>query len=463
MIEPKSTDPLGFTDALRVFRETDQELYEVVARSFNVKAWNQMMRTAREHKPHIYRGIGRGVLALKKGKHTSAGKDVRQELRNIARELVSTYKCDRGFGDVETPKQTVTVRLRHSQVVTGLPAEIMQLNHRLAQDHGGINKWTFGFDNRMFVTDIPEAEIERLRARDEVMSVEVEPIARIMSKEIPQYVPNAVNTDWGVSRCFPDNAWARGIYGKNTKLAILDTGIKQSHPAFWKNGETPYKGGWNFVASSANPADDHDHGTYCAGIICHQHTGLPGTYRGIAPGIDLYIGKVLDAKGSGSYGNIAAGIDWARSIGVDVISMSLGASQGTTALQAACDAAWYAGVVVVAASGNESQADAVSYPGKYQSVIAVAAADYDENIASFSNQGAEIEVAGPGVAIVGPWAGNTYSDYQVTNSGGLYMCASGTSAACPHVAACVGLMKCWYPAALNTDLRQWLREYARDL
>jgi subtilisin len=463
MILPESTETVGFTDTLRVFRETDQELYEVVARTFNVKSWAQMMRSANEHKPHIYRGIGRAVLALKQGKHKSAGKDARQELRKIARELVTTYKCDRGFGDLETPKVTVTVRLRHPEIITGLPQEIMRLNHRLALDHGGINKWTFGFDNRMFVTDIPEDAIESLRAREEVLSVEVEPMARIMSKEIPQYNPDAVNTDWGITRCFPENAWARGLSGKGIKLAVVDTGLDFSHQAFWKDGKTPYVRGWNVVAGNDNPYDDHDHGTYCAGIICHQHTGEKGTYRGLAPDIDLYVAKVLDAKGSGSLANLAAGIDWARSMGVPVISMSLGGSAGSTSLQAACDAAWYAGCLLLVAAGNESNEDQVGYPAYYQSCVAVAAANYEENIADFSNKGAQVEMAAPGVAIAGPWAGHTFTDYQVTNAGGLYICASGTSAATPHVAACAALMKCWYPGATNVELRQWLRDHARDL
>ena len=198
------------------------------------------------------------------------------------------------------PKQTVTVYLKLPDIITGLPKHVMVMSNNLAKDHGGQRKWTFGFDNRMFIVDLDDDAIEELQKSPLVERIEIEPMARIL--EIPTYDPLSVNTDWGVDRIYPEFAWAKGNYGKSTsgraiKVAVLDTGIKSSHECFWKNGICVFKGGYNFVAGSDNPADDHDHGTYCASIVAGQHNGLVGHYRGIAPDIDLYCCKVLDSKG----------------------------------------------------------------------------------------------------------------------------------------------------------------------
>jgi subtilisin len=321
-----------------------------------------------------------------------------------------------------------------------------------------------GFDNRAFTADLDPAAIEELRKNPAVEDVEEGGECHILTAEIPTYNPLAVNTDWGVARVPAAVAWALGYYGQGVKLCVIDTGIQKGNAAFWKDGETCYKGGYNMVAGTDDPEDDHDHGTYCCSMIAHQHTGLAGSYRGIAPSVDLYAVKVLDAKGSGTLANVAAGIDWARENGMHIISMSLGATGGIPALQQACDAAWYAGILVVCAAGNSGpDDDTVNWPAAYASTIAVAAVDYNEFVASFSSRGAEVEISAPGVAIVGALAGFTYGNYAVAGSSERYMCASGTSAACPHVAAAACLIKSWYPLATALELRTLLREHLRDL
>jgi minor extracellular protease Epr len=89
--------------------------------------------------------------------------------------------------------------------------------------------------------------------------------------------------------------------------------------------------------------------------------------------------------------------------------------------------------------------------------------DFNENICDFSSRGPEVEVTGPGRSVVGPWAGHAFAAGVVAGSNNLYIVASGTSGACPHVAACAAIMKNWYPAATNSELRQWLRDRARDI
>jgi subtilisin family serine protease len=470
MLEPETEETAGFTETMQVLKEQDRELYETLAHRLDFKTWGPMLRRLKKHDRQEFNDLNENLAALRAPASLRVPaasyhrrKDAKRVLHRIAKKIAQTYDCDAGFREEGPVVKTVTVRLKHPGVITGLPVEVMEQSNRLAKDFGGKRKWTFGFDNRVFVADLTEEAIAEMEKLDEVESVTIEPMARIMSSEIPTYNPAAVNTDWGVDRCYPTNAWAKGLKGEGVNLCVIDTGIKSDHIAFWHNGETNFKGGWNFVAGDNDPTDDQDHGTYCSGIIGHRHTGVNGHYRGLAPNINLYVCKALDSKGSGSLANIAAAIDWARTHGMHIVSMSLGGPSDSATLKAACDAAWYADLVLCAATGNDGSAVSISYPAKYQSVIAVPAADYSDNIAAFSNKGPEAEITGPGVAIVGPWAGFTYESYVVENSNDLYMCASGTSAACPHVAACAALVKQWYPSITNVALREWLRIHSRDL
>jgi subtilisin len=468
----ESKSILDYQRVLQRLKEVDEELYQFVIQRMPRQRWQSMMQDMRVHRPDLYTKLLKFLVAVKKGRETvnlSPEVTVKDGLRELAQELAATYKCDEGFAEEPNLTRTVTVYLKLPEKIVGLPKDLMKMSHNLAKDHGGRRKWTFGFDNRMFVTDLEDAAIEELRKSPLVERVEVEPMAHILSNEIPAYNPSGVNTDWGVTRINPQYAWGQGNYGKSMsgrriKVCVIDTGIKSSHEVFWKDGVCVFKGGYNFVGGNPNPEDDHDHGTYCCSIVAAQHNAIVGSYRGVAPDIDLYACKVMDSKGWGSMANVAAGIDWARANGMDIISMSLGGSSGTTSLQQACDSAWYAGLLVVAAAGNSGPGEnTVNYPGKYASVMAVAAMDFYEGIADFSSRGPETEVSAPGRYIAGAWAGFTYDNYVVVGSGNRYMCASGTSAACPHVAAGAALLKAWYPSMTNTEMRQWIREHCRDL
>ncbi len=193
--------------------------------------------------------------------------------------------------------------------------------------------------------------------------------------------------------------------------------------------------------------DDNGHGSHCAGIIAAVDGDglLPDTddrVVGVAPKVLLYPVKVLDSTGSGYVSDIAEGINWAITKGVDVISMSLGGPSGTTELQTAIQNAYNAGIVVVGAAGNSGRAyfgSNVIYPAKYPTVIAVAATDSNNIRASFSSTGPEVDISAPGVSII--------SSYL--NDDTLYM--SGTSMACPHVAGAAALLLAANPTLLKTS------------
>ena len=112
--------------------------------------------------------------------------------------------------------------------------------------------------------------------------------------------------------------------------------------------------------------------------------------------------------------------------------MSFGSSSYSQAEEAAVDAARARGLILVAAAGNSGDGnpltDNVGYPARYANVIAVAATDSNDAVASFSSDGLEVDVSAPGV--------NIYSTYK----GSSYATMSGTSMAAPHVTGTVALM-----------------------
>ncbi len=260
--------------------------------------------------------------------------------------------------------------------------------------------------------------------------------------------------DWGVDKINAEVVWggadkaadvvAGNYAGNGVKVAIIDTGIDYTHPDLNDN----YFGGYDFVNNDNDPYDDNGHGTHVAGIVAAEDNGIG--VIGVAPQADLYAVKVLDSQGSGTYSDIVAGIDWAISNNMDVISMSLGGSVGDVALQDALQRAYDAGIVNVAASGND-YANSISYPAKYSTVIAVGATDSSDVRASFSNYGPELEVVAPGVNIYSTYPGNTYKTL------------SGTSMATPMVTGVVALMLSKNPDLLPADVRQILHDSALDL
>ena len=382
----------------------------------------------------------------------------------MADKLIREYDCATGFGEAMPEKVTVTVILKEEKKVVGLPKRIISLSNDLASNYGGKRKWTFGFDNRKFTTDLTWEGIDALLRDDKIYDVVVEPIAKILTV-LPPYDPGMLSISIGE---FPEHS--RQTPGVEVFMAtalrycVIDTGIKYTHQAFWKDGVTNFKGGNDFVNGDNDPMDDHDHGTWCCGIIGHQHNGINGSYRGIAPNAELYCVKVLDGSGSGSLSNVAAGIDWARTNEIRVVSMSLGSSEGSDVMYEAVYAADQAGVLIVAAAGNSGPyEDTVGYPGYYDECVAVAAINYNDQVASFSSRGDQVDIAAPGVDVVGPWAGITYADNVIPGSNDLYFAASGTSGSTPHVAGCVALVRQWQPTATNAVIKNFLYNNSRKL
>ncbi|SFL11637.1 subtilisin [Halogranum rubrum] len=253
---------------------------------------------------------------------------------------------------------------------------------------------------------------------------------------------------WGVDRVDAEVAHANGYTGAGADIAILDTGIDSNHPDLVDNlgtGKAFTKAKGNFAE---NWDDDNDHGTHCAGSAGAVNNG-EGVV-GVSTEATLHAVKVLGKRGSGSFSDIAAGVEWTADQGYDVGSMSLGASSGSQTLADACQYAVDKGTFLVGAAGNSGPCtDCVGYPAAYDTVMAVGSTTSSDGLSSFSSTGPEVEIAAPG--------SNIYS----TIPGGSYDTFSGTSMATPHVAGAAGLLAA--TGSSNTQIRSQLTSTAEDI
>ncbi|MGH9283362.1 MAG: S8 family serine peptidase, partial [Acidimicrobiales bacterium] len=220
-------------------------------------------------------------------------------------------------------------------------------------------------------------------------------------------------------------------------MAVLDSGVDSLHP------ELTGKVIQGANVSGSSTADDRTgHGTGIAGTIA----AIPDNGEGIAGlgwNTRVLSVKVLDDTGEGFSSDVAAGIRAAIQAGADVINLSLSGGRSSIVRDAVLEAQ-RAGAVVVAAAGNES-ADAVNYPAGYPRVLGVAASGRDDQLASFSNRGAWVELAAPGVGVL--------TTTTACGPNCRYALQTGTSSAAPHVAAAAALLMATTPAPNADEIR----------
>ncbi|OYD08931.1 S8 family peptidase [Paludifilum halophilum] len=239
--------------------------------------------------------------------------------------------------------------------------------------------------------------------------------------------------------------------GKGIRVGILDTGIDLKHPDLQGN----IRGGVNFIDMENSPQDDNGHGTHVAGIVAATGAGGGGVV-GVAPAADLYAVKVLNKNGAGTVTTLVQGIDWCLDCGLDIINLSMGSgSTIPSALVRAVNAARRKGALVIAAAGNngnaEGRGDTVDAPARIPSVTAVAALDRENRRASFSAAGPSLDIAAPGVDIL-----STYSS-------GKYAFLSGTSQGAPHVSGAAAVYKQRFSGVSPDALQRLLKSRAMPL
>jgi thermitase len=228
-------------------------------------------------------------------------------------------------------------------------------------------------------------------------------------------------------------AWSRTRGDQGVRIAILDTGIDAGHPDL--AGKVVAAA--NFTASNT-VQDLSGHGTHVAGVAAASFDNALGI-AGVAPLAQLMDVKVLAVDESGRTGgdcaDVADGVVWAIDHGADVLNLSLGSAGPCLALQTAVAYASSHGALVVAAAGNEGSTSRF-YPAAFPDVLSVAATTNRDQLAGFSNRGANwVDVAAPGEGIV-----STLPTYDNGTGAINYGYLSGTSMAAPVVSGIAALI-----------------------
>ncbi|NIP43968.1 MAG: S8 family serine peptidase [candidate division Zixibacteria bacterium] len=279
----------------------------------------------------------------------------------------------------------------------------------------------------------------------------------------------------------PDNA-------QTVIIAIIDTGVDIDHPdligRIWQNpGELPENGidddhngfvddihGWDFTGNSStlpvtgdnDPSDEFGHGTHCAGIAASVTNNLEGI-SGIVPDCRIMPIKFYPLMLS-SYA--ARSIIYAADNGADIISMSFGYPWQVEILEDALNYARSKGVILCAATGNNSM-EYFNYPGAYPQVISVGASTSDDEVAFFSTYGDFMDVVAPGYSILSLRGAGTdmYApdEPNVHVLEDYYYIASGTSMSSPHVAGVLGYMLSLSPGLNHVKAQEIIQNTADDI
>ena len=262
-------------------------------------------------------------------------------------------------------------------------------------------------------------------------------------KEEAQVMMNdpAISQAWGLKKSEALKAWEVSQGSKDILVAVIDTGADIQHEDLrtniWMNpGEAGLDAqghdkssngidddgngfiddihGWNFVSNTSDLTDNHGHGTHIAGIIGAEAGNNKGI-AGIAPKVSMMILKYFDPKvaGTDNLKNTVASIHYAVKMGAKIINYSGGGTEFSQDEYDAIDEARKAGVLFVAAAGNErSNSDQHKYfPADYglSNVISVTAIDPSTEVLASSNYGTEtVDIAAPGQNILSTLPNSAY-------------------------------------------------------
>lgn len=261
---------------------------------------------------------------------------------------------------------------------------------------------------------------------------------------------------WNLRKVNMEQAWDFPLKSDGVVVAVVDSGVT---PHFDMrnviNGvdlsrgsilEDTYPGQYSY--------DGGFHGTAVAGGIASQHNSYG--IAGINPKVSIMGVKVFaDGTETTPSSVIAAGITWAADHGAHIINLSVGTDTGSPALSTAVKNAVSKGILLVASTGNEGYANQISFPAAYPEVLAVgSSSSYNDNVSSFSNKGAQIDLVAPGESIILP---------NISRGEGNYSLFNGTSFSAPMVSGAASLLRLVYPSLTSEELKSILKLSARDI
>ena len=254
-----------------------------------------------------------------------------------------------------------------------------------------------------------------------------------------------------------------GYTGKHVGVCVLDTGI---FPHIDFTGRI--LAFQDFIGHRIRPYDDNSHGTHVCGIIGGDGRASEGRIRGIAPGCSLIVLKVLDRTGNGRKEDVLQAFRWIlenkRYYGIRVVNISVGTTcrraEDHRVLIAGVEQLWDAGLVVVAAAGNQGpKPGSVTAPGCSKKIITVGSSDMLSGKRAVSGRGPTFEcvckpdLVAPGRQIMActPGAGNLYS------------MKSGTSMSTPLVSGAIALALEKDSLLSNVEIKMMLRDSCDDM
>ena len=326
--------------------------------------------------------------------------------------------------------------------------------------------------------------IKSLRQRQDVESARPNYIRRAMA------VPNDpyYRYQWHYPLINLPQAWevttGTPLDGNAVVVAVIDTGILPDHPDL----QGQLVAGYDFIRDANNAGDgdgiDDDpfdqgdgvfgnssfHGTHVAGTVAAATNNDLGV-AGVAWGAKVMPLRVLGKQGGTDY-DIEQAVRYAAGLEndsgtvpaqrADVINLSLGGASNSTTPPEAFVLARQAGVIIVAAAGNEAS-NQLSYPASLDGVVSVSAVGIDKNIAPYSNYGGTVDLAAPGGDTTTDLDNDGFADGVLSTLAAderslnyLYAFYQGTSMATPHVAGVIALMKSVYRDMTPQQFDQWL-------
>lgn len=224
----------------------------------------------------------------------------------------------------------------------------------------------------------------------------------------------------------PEWAWG-GSTGRGVRVALIDSGVEHDHPLLGE-AVASERGAMVVLDRSGQPAlvsgahgDAYGHGTACASVV-----------HAIAPEATIVSVRVLGERNSGRAAQFLGGLAWAIEQGFEVINLSLGTTNREWAqpFHELCDAAYFAGSLVVTAANNIFRE---SFPSMYASVVSVACNNASDRFRFQYNPDCPPEFLAPGI------------DLQLAWRGGGTMTVTGNSFAAPHLAGIAALIRAKHP------------------
>jgi subtilisin len=288
--------------------------------------------------------------------------------------------------------------------------------------------------------------LDELRKDARIQAVHSAPPLSLVRPVHTKKAAKPAKVTWGLDRLGVPALWKRGFTGKGVLVGHLDTGVDGAHPAL--KGAIKHFAEFDLQGDpvpGAKPHDSGEHGTHTAGTIAARAVGK--TAFGVAPGAQLASAMVIE--GGDVVARLLAGMNWAVSLKVRILSMSLGLRGYTEDFLPLTQLLRARNILPVFAAGNEGPGQTRS-PGNYAEALSVGAVDSRDAVADFSSSGRfnrpgdpiVPDLAAPGVDVVSCTPHNQYAQM------------SGTSMATPHVAGLAALLMEAKPGATADEIEE---------